>query len=302
MSKQHFRRGDLVTVLTLGEILSTLDADGKMDGLPFMPEMISFCGRTFRVYRRAERTCVEGMGARSITDTVLLEGLRCDGSSHEACERRCLFFWKERWLRPATGIAVTTHPAAADVAATASQLPTTKGGRYYCQSTELATATSELPHGNLSCYLHDLRIGETTLGRVLQLIWLAVANRIWRVSFRRDYFGQIRGEQTRTPDFSLHLKAGDLVEVKSLQEIKATLDTSGRNRGLSFEFEMGTHCGSRYRVASSIRTLISEETGKMLHLDNTVILEGVTCEGLGACNCPRANYFFWREIWLKRVG
>ncbi len=301
MSTQQFRRGDLVSVRSIGEILATLDGEAKLDGLPFMPEMISFCGRTFRVQRRAERTCVEGMGGRRIVDAVLLEGLRCDGSSHEGCERRCLFFWKEKWLKPATTGAGAPPPEEGRVGAF-DRLPTTLGGRFFCQSTELATATSELPYGNLRCYLHDFLIGETTLRRVGHLIWLAVINRIWRVSFRRDYFGQITGEQTRTPGCTLQLKPGDLVEVKSLEEIRATLDTNGRNRGLSFEAEMGTHCGRRYRVVSPISTIISEETGRMLELTNTVILDGVTCEGLGACNCPRANYFFWREIWLKRVG
>ncbi|NWG13111.1 MAG: hypothetical protein HXY20_06210 [Acidobacteria bacterium] len=300
MGTPCFRRGDLVTVRSPAEILATLDADAKLDGLPFMPEMIAFCDRTFRVHRRAERTCVEGVGLRRIKDTVLLEGLRCDGSAHGGCERRCLFFWKEKWLRPATGAAVERQPAEAK-AAEAGQLPTFHQGRFYCQSTELAAATSELPDGNLQCYLHDLRCGETTLKRVLHFTWVAVANRVWRISFRRDYLGHLTGDQTRTPDCALNLGPGDLVEVKSLKEIQATLDTAGRNRGLSFEPEMGIHCGRRYRVVSPIRRIISEQTGKMIELNNTVILGGVSCEGLGACNCPRANYFFWREAWLKRV-
>jgi hypothetical protein len=32
------------------------------------------------------------------------------------------------------------------------------------------------------------------------------------------------------------------------------------------------------------------------------LLDGLTCEGICAFNCPRANYFFWRECWLKRVA
>ena len=39
----------------------------------------------------------------------------------------------------------------------------------------------------------------------------------------------------------------------------------------------------------------------MVRLNNTVILEGLTCEGICFRNCPRANYFYWREIWLRRV-
>ncbi len=96
-----FRHGQAVAVRSLGEILETLGADGKFEGLPFMPEMAPLCGKTFRVYRRAERTCVEGFGMRGLRGTVLLDGLRCDGSAHAGCQRGCLFFWKEVWLKPA---------------------------------------------------------------------------------------------------------------------------------------------------------------------------------------------------------
>src|SRR5262245_21844473 len=50
-------RGDLGEVRSAGEILATLDAQGEMAGLPFMPEMAAHCGRRFRVDRRADRIC-----------------------------------------------------------------------------------------------------------------------------------------------------------------------------------------------------------------------------------------------------
>ena len=61
------------------------------------------------------------------------------------------------------------------------------------------------------------------------------------------------------------------------------------------------HCGRRYRVAFPIRQIIFEQTSKMVQLNNTVALDGVVCQGLCAENCPRANYFYWRESWLRRV-
>ena len=39
------------------EILRTLDADGRLEGVPFMPEMLRFCGREFRVRARAHKVC-----------------------------------------------------------------------------------------------------------------------------------------------------------------------------------------------------------------------------------------------------
>jgi len=305
----NLRHGDTVAVRSLGEILATLDADAKLEGLPLMPEMVPYCGRTFKVYRRAEKTCVEGVGIRGMSNTVFLEGLRCDGSLHDGCQRGCLFFWKEAWLKPAMDSPLPTNlrsapeerpgVTAADASATA-QLPTTKGDRFYCQSTELAGATRELPPGKLGHYLHDLRMGEISLRRFAYMLWMALTNRVWRSLHGRG-FHQITGEQKKTVSVELNLQPGEWIEIKSPAEIQATLDAQGRNRGLSFEPEMALHCGRRYRVATPVRKIILEETGKMAQLNNTVILDGLVCEGICSKNCPRANYLYWREIWLKRV-
>jgi hypothetical protein len=306
-----YRRGDAVTVRSLQEILATLDADAKLEGLPFMPEMIPSCGQSFLVYRRTEKTCVEGLGLRGMKNTVFLDGLRCDGSAHGGCQRGCLFFWNEAWLKPAKDREQGTdesHPTASpkpqfaipDSAVPPSQLPTTKGDRYYCQSTELAGATRDFIPGRLRHYLRDLRLRELTLHRLAYMLWLSLLNRVWRLLHGRGFY-QITGEKKQTLHAELNLQPGELVEIKSPAEIRTTLDAQGRNRGLSFEAEMAAHCGRRYHVAAPVRNIIAEETGKMVQLRNTVILEGVICEGICVKNCPRANFLYWREIWLKRV-
>lgn len=179
-------------------------------------------------------------------------------------------------------------------------LPTKQGDRYYCQSTELARATTEFQRSKLGNYLRDIRIGELSPRKFGYFLWMAVGNRLWRLLFGR-YLHQLVGRRTRTPPGELDLKPGELVEILSADEIRETLDAQGRNRGLSFEPEMALHCGRRYRVAEQIRRIILEENGKMVQLANTVALEGLDCRGLCAMNCPRANHFYWREIWLRRV-
>jgi hypothetical protein len=304
----NFRHGQLVAVKSLDEILATLDHEGRTDGLPFMPEMIPFCGGMFRVHRRAEKTCVEGLGIRGMDDTVLLANLRCDGAAHDGCQRGCLFFWKEAWLRPSPpaplpqageGSMPCSH-APRPTPYVPHNLPTKQGDRYYCQSTELAKATTEFRRSKLGNYFHDIRIGELSPRKFCYFLWMAVGNRLWRLLFGR-YLHQLVGRRTRTPPGELDLQPGELVEILSADEIRETLDAKGRNRGLSFEPEMALHCGRRYRVAEQIRRIILEENGKMVQLSNTVTLEGLDCRGLCALNCPRANHFYWREIWLRRV-
>jgi len=90
-----------VEVLSEEEILRTLDAKGRLDALPFMPEMLQYCGKRFRVYKRADKTCdtIDNAGSRRMRGAVHLEDLRCDGAAHGGCQARCLIFWKEAWLR-----------------------------------------------------------------------------------------------------------------------------------------------------------------------------------------------------------
>ena len=101
MGKLHSRPGEFVEVRSAEEILATLDENGMLDNLPFTPEMLRFCGKTYPVSKRADSTCdtVSNSGMREMVETVHLNGLRCDGSAHGGCQAGCLLFWKEAWLK-----------------------------------------------------------------------------------------------------------------------------------------------------------------------------------------------------------
>src|SRR5258708_15803545 len=98
------RPGDLVDVRSGEEILQTLDTDGTLDQLPFMPEMIPHCGKRYRVEFRALKTCTSGSPTGSTMrsfkkeDVVTLEGLRCPGTEHDDCQKLCRILWREGWL------------------------------------------------------------------------------------------------------------------------------------------------------------------------------------------------------------
>src|SRR5262249_3628631 len=96
------RVGDKVEVREPEEILKTLDPNGAVDYLPFMPEMLEFCGKRFQVSSRAFTTCFSGPGTRrafNTDDVVTLSGVRCSGNAHDGCQKACLIFWREGWLR-----------------------------------------------------------------------------------------------------------------------------------------------------------------------------------------------------------
>ena len=71
---------------------------------------------------------------------------------------------------------------------------------------------------------------------------------------------------------TLHLKAGDLVEVKSLSEIVQTLDAHGKCKGLLFMPEMGAFCGRKLRVYKKVERILIETTGELRSMKETVLL------------------------------
>ena len=103
----NLRVGEIVEVRSEAEILATLDARAELESLPFMPEMLQFCGRRFRVDKLALKLCdtIGSTGMYRMHNAVHLEGLRCDGQAHGGCQAGCLIYWKEAWLKraPADG-------------------------------------------------------------------------------------------------------------------------------------------------------------------------------------------------------
>jgi hypothetical protein len=300
------RAGEWVQVRSAGEIGRTLDAQGALDGLPFMPEMLEYCGRRIRVLRPAEKTCVEvAIGDYAIRefrgdDVVLLEGLRCSGADHDGCQRACMFFWKMAWLRRAGPDRPTPPAGGAGAEKLGPRLKTMSApGRYFCQSTELAKATQPLTRARrlLKC-IRDVRSGAVGVFQMCRLILVPLWRKTTR-KFRRDVVGTL----TRTPVGQLELQPGEVVEVKSIEEIARTLDQKGRNRGLQCYIELKQFGGKKFRVRNRLDRMISELTGEMRKTQGTVILEDNHClcaNVLGGC--PRLDFTYWREVWLERIN
>lgn len=91
--------GELVRVKSAAEIAATLDASSSLRGLTFLPAMTQFCGHRYTVLKRMERMFLEESGTvRKLKNTVLLKDVACDGLLMR-CDRSCLFYWREAWLK-----------------------------------------------------------------------------------------------------------------------------------------------------------------------------------------------------------
>jgi 2-polyprenyl-6-methoxyphenol hydroxylase-like FAD-dependent oxidoreductase len=297
--------GERVVVRSAQEILATLDADGRLDAMPFMPEMIAYIGREMQVARRIQRTCVEGPGLRRLDDAVALESgaleaARCDGAMHDGCQRGCMIFWKAAWLRPADQAVKIDPIAEADAIKRLAAFRTRIGDAYSCQSTQLEAATHTLPNLHIEQLMREVQDGDLRASDLARIVVRAIVNRL-RAAVGLAELGLIVGATVKASKGELGLTVGDWVRVKSQEEVRAALDPRSRNRGLTFEPEMTRYIGSVHRVAQVVERIIDEQKGKMVSLDRTVVLDQVYCEGLCNKACPRKNPLFWREAWLERV-
>jgi hypothetical protein len=336
--------GDWVEVRSKEEVLGTLDSNGQLDGMPFMPEMFAFCGNRFQVYKRAHKTCdtVFPVRGRRVDRAVHLD-TRCDGSAHGGCQAGCLIYWKDAWLKPISKASPEHGPSVAQrrvessngaapgsgctecVVWTRTQTGDSKAEKptYCCQATQLPYATSSLEWWEFGQYAEDYTSGNVGVWRIIcggaYFCFLGITrfiggptlrglydrfHRLWRgAPFPRKIGTIPRGQST--PVETLELQPGELVRIKSHEEILKTLDTGSRNRGLYFDAEEVPYCGKTYRVLRRVERIVNERTGRMREMKTPcVILNSVVCQSrYSECRlfCPRSIYAYWREIWLERV-
>jgi hypothetical protein len=97
--------------------------------------------------------------------------------------------------------------------------------------------------------------------------------------------------------------AGDLVEIRSLNEILQTLDDKGTLDGLPFMPEMAAYCGTRARVLRRVDKLNDWIYGTGLkRMHGLVLLAGLRCDGSAHGQCQSNCHLRWQEAWLRPVG
>ena len=347
MRKRKLKVGDWVEVRSKDDILKTLDSNGRLDGMPFMPEMFRFCGNRFQVLKRAHKTCDYSgpvAGARRVVGAVHL-ATRCDGDAHNGCQAGCLIYWKDAWLksvedadkdaapsnlishREQTSGAIPLHFCReSDVAAGTYRVDPASGEReYVCQATEVPRATRPLAWWDVRQYVEDYLSGNVGIRRLLASLVYSVYYNLsqagigigapmrWLYDKLRPLWGGSRWpkaggiipEGQPTPTRTLGLEPGELVRVKSHDEILATVTVGNVNRGMYWDAELVPYCGGTYRVLKRVTRIIDEKTGRMLQMKTPcIVLDSVVCQARytsGRMLCPKSMYPYWREIWLERI-
>jgi len=305
------RAGELVEIRSLDEILTTLDDRGELDSLPFMPEMQAWCGQQARVFRRVDKVFdwITATGLRRMQDTVILEGLRCEGNDHGGCQADCALLWKEAWLRraskkgaPQVTPAVGSAPRLDLRQFTTRRDAETSETRFVCQLSRLPDATTPTSWHNPRNLLRELLSGNVRPGHLFAFVAILLFNSVQCRAGGTRFPVLTFAHLQKTPHAVLDLRPGELVRIKSKHEIEQTLNAQFKNRGLWFDKEMTRFCGGTYRVRARVDRQIDERTGKMITFTTPCItLEQVTATGEYFEFAPLDERIYWREIWLDRL-
>jgi hypothetical protein len=312
------RPGERVRVRPADEIFATLDEKGTLEGLPFMPEMLKYCGRVLPVTQRADATCAGNGLIRRMENAVHLRNIRCDGSFHDGCQAACLMYWKEAWLEraeqtPRADPRELEPDEQAFVEETLIPAIKVDEDHYACQATEIPKASRPVRLRETAQYRRAH--GNWKWPKLIKGLFFEAINQWQSFSHRRlPSWLQIAGgarypfvigklNKGETPKGGhLDLQAGDLVRIKSKQEIVATLDKDNKNRGLFFDHEMARYCGRVARVQGRVTKLIEESNGEMIEIkSDCILLEGVFCTADYHLFCTRAIHSYWRELWLEKI-
>ncbi len=170
--------------------------------------------------------------------------------------------------------------------------------------------TSQMP----ACHLHCLATIQEPVGKIDRILQLPhrlkrfakrrrnlLVNKVSRiVSTRKDEQIQINAVASATVD---HLQPGDMVRIRSKEEIRATLDDWNRLKGCGFLEEMWPYCSTVQRVYKRVEQFMDERDYVVKKCRNLVILDGVFCHGtVDFGKCDRTCFFFWREEWLEKIS
>lgn len=121
---------------------------------------------------------------------------------------------------------------------------------------------------------------------------------------RGKLFSRKGGSKDMKYSLSDPFKPGDLVRVRSKEEIQQTLDKKNKLDGCFFMDEMRQYCGTQQRVLKRVEGFFDEAELRMFKTRDIVLLDGLNCSGKVSyfdTRCDRFCFFFWKEAWLEKI-
>jgi len=152
-------------------------------------------------------------------------------------------------------------------------------------------------------------VPERTFVRRLKYRLAVPWNRYVKKWLKQAYYLSIHWRGISSPQIAakefapaVPLTQGDLVRVRSRDEIQSTLDPFKELKGCAFLPDMYQYCGTRQHVLRSMQHFLDERDYKLKKVHGVILLENVICNGTPTFGkCDRCCFLFWREEWLEKV-
>lgn len=284
--KDHrFARGDTVRVKDRERISGSIQPARKTDGCLFMDQMWDYCGQTFKVSKVVDVFYDERKREhfRPRSSIYILEGLTCEGRMGHfpfQCDRGCFILWHEDWLEKVQESQESPQSV--------GQQPCTAGEESppMCQ----LECISEIEQQNSWLY-SKWRSFIMTCSTCKSRVRNTMPRHAGDSGYSKTTSQAPRGNRDQ-------IHPGDMVKVRSQDEIQNTLDTSGRTRGCLFTEGMEAHCGKEYRVFRRVDHFFDEAKQKTCKCNNLFLLEGAYCN---RTSCDRNCFYFWHGSWLQKI-
>lgn len=115
--------------------------------------------------------------------------------------------------------------------------------------------------------------------------------------------GNNHGQAVQTVPPASTLAAGDVVRVKSREEIDSTLDAWKECKGCAFLPYMYEYCDTTQTVLIPMQRFLDERDYKVKKCKGIVLLTDVYCTGTPVFGrCDRRCLLFWRVEWLEKIS
>ncbi len=145
---------------------------------------------------------------------------------------------------------------------------------------------------------------------ILQRVLTQPGNSQVKKWLQRVYDASLRWQgitplQIAARDFTTELPfaVGELVKVRSREEIVSTLDPSGELMNCAFLAPMDAYCGTEQLVLKPRQHFVDKRHHKSREVGGAVLLEGVACHGTSELEpCDHCCFLPWREEWLERIS
>ena len=101
---------------------------------------------------------------------------------------------------------------------------------------------------------------------------------------------------------TLNLKPGEIVKVRSRNEIQQTLNENHQFERVDFMEGMWQYCGQKFKIFKRVEKIYDPYKDRYRKCRDLVILEGLFCHGsVKTPECDRTCLYYWKEAWLERI-